>query len=559
VASVPAGFGRLLWIGPVAFFIAACAASVLDVEYSADTWIGLAAGRHLQAHLDWGRFWQTFPLLDPFSYTFFQQPWVNQNWFASLGYYRIYERYGPSAVVHVTWALAALVHVCVLAAVYLRTRSWLAAWLAAGVAALGMRDFLEPRAAIAGLTCAAVLWMLLCAVEGQRERRRWWPLVPLLPLLIAWSASHGGFVFGCGVLALYCLHWVFARALRLPRAAGGGQILCIAAILGAAVTLAVALGPYGLRGITHTATIASSSVFRSVTEWQPAWFRIGEEFPPMWRFWGIVAGTAGGLLLLGIAARVAGRRGAPDGGLPPWSLFDAGMVVVTFWMALSARRFAPLFYVISAPVIAIWVMRLVAPLAPRWRDGARPALMVAAGLAAVVLGALTWTAAQRQIVEAYRDQPGADLLDRTRGNALLREAAAFLAEHRMRVRLYTDYGDAALVLFYAPDTRVYIDPRSEQVYSEEHFQRYLALQDAGAPAERLRRGLDASATDAVLLRKARRTRVLQDLLLDAPEWVPVFHNTGYALFLRRGSPALARLEAIERARPERRPAPGPRE
>ena len=102
---------------------------------------------------------------------FYQQAWFNQNWLKPRQFW-IYDRMGASAVTDIAWAIAGSVLVLVLLAVYWRTESWLAGLLAAALVGIGARDFLEPRAAIVGLLCLAALWALICAIEGQRHRRR---------------------------------------------------------------------------------------------------------------------------------------------------------------------------------------------------------------------------------------------------------------------------------------------------------------------------------------------------------------------------------------------------
>lgn len=597
-------FDRVLWIAPVAFFLTASAWSVLDAEFSTDTWMGLAAGRQLLEQLDWCRFYETFPTSDTFSYTFYQQAWFNGNWLSNLGQYWIFDRIGPSAVVYVTWAIAACVQGFVVLAVYWRTESWLAGWLAAAVVGIGGRDFLEPRAAIVGLLCLAALWSLICAIEGQRDRRRWWPIALLPPLLVLWSAAHGGFVFGYGLLALYVGHWLAVRLCRthggstltlilpvlaiaylassganlllfdkpalmrwLPvpayvaywsgirfgksdTAATGQQILSIAAVLIAAIVIAMMLSPFGIESFTHFGKIASGAIYRTVSsEWYPAYSNIGGAAPPMWRFWKILGLTGSGVLLLWLAGKIAPRfstQGAPDRSAAPWSLFDAALVLICVCMTLWARRFAPLLYVLSAPVLAIWVMRLADPLVPHLRGYGIPGLKLGAALAAVVTGWLTWTTAQRDLIDAFKHQPATGILERARGQQHLDQAVRFVGENLIRVNILTDYGDGASVMFYAPLARVFTDARADQLYTEQHYRKYLALMDSRTPANEVRRSLDETDTDAVLVPSWGGVSPLQHTLLFSPDWALVFLNARYTLFLRRGSPPLNRLGELVR-------------
>ncbi len=162
-------------------------------------------------------------------------------------------------------------------------------------------------------------------------------------------------------------------------------------------------------------------------------------------------------------------------------------------------------------------------------------------LAAVVIGWVTWTTAQRDLIHAFKDLPQVGILERSRGNRGLDEAILFLGENRLRVNLLTDYGDGGSVMFYAPLVRVFIDGRSDQLYTEEHFRRYWALMDSRTPPASLLRSLRETKTDGVLARMRGGTGTLQDALLFSPDWVPVFLNRDYMLFLRHDSAALEQL------------------
>ncbi|MFQ5818322.1 MAG: hypothetical protein ACE5H2_10280 [Terriglobia bacterium] len=204
----PRWLSSVLYVGPVLLFLAATAYGILEVHSSTDTWIGLAAGRQILTA-------DEFPTTDTFSYTVYGNVWYNQNWLTHLFQYWLYSRISPNAVIYGTWMMSASVFTLVLLAAYWRSGTWLGALLAASVVGLGCRDFLSARPATTGFFCLAGLWALLCALEGQGDRRRGWPIVLLLPLLLFWGNAHGSFVFGYGVLGLYVGHWFVVRTIRV--------------------------------------------------------------------------------------------------------------------------------------------------------------------------------------------------------------------------------------------------------------------------------------------------------------------------------------------------------
>lgn len=240
---------RLWWLGPLLLYLAACAYGLLVVHGSTDLWIGLAAGRQILTA-------EQFPTRDTFSYTAYGRPWYNQNWLTHVAQYLLYSRLGPNAVIFATWATGLGIFVAVLAAAYWRSRSWPGALLAAAAVAAACRDYLSPRSATVGLLCLALLWALLCALAGQGHRRRHWPIVLLLPLLLVWGNAHGSFLFGYGLLGLYVAHWLIVRTIGKRRAWVFSLVLVPALLLAAGLW-------YGARPFDPARPAASALVFGS--------------------------------------------------------------------------------------------------------------------------------------------------------------------------------------------------------------------------------------------------------------------------------------------------------
>jgi hypothetical protein len=134
-----------------------------------------------------------------------------------------------------------------------------------------------------------------------------------------------------------------------------------------------------------------------------------------------------------------------------------------------------------------------------------------------------------------------------------------VGENQLRVNVLTSYGDGGSVMFHAPLARVFIDGRGDQLYTERHYKRYLALMDGRAPANELRRSLDETGTDAVLVPSWTGLSVLQRTLLSSPDWALVFLNGRYTLFLRRDSSALIQLGELVREGKEWWPHPAEKE
>ncbi len=539
IPTKPNQLSRTLYVGPVLLFVAAAAYGVLEVHPANDTWIGLAAGRQILTA-------DQFPLTDTFSYTAAGRVWYNQNWLTHVLQYWLYETVSPNAVIYGTWTLAGAVFVLTLLAAYWRSGTWVGALLAASVTALGCRDFLSARPATIGFFCIAGLWALLSALEGQGERRRWWPIVLLLPLLLLWGNAHGSFVFGYGVLGLYVVHWGCIRWFRPGLAANGKQIVAIVAVVAAALILTGVFGPFGIQNFIHGGKVAGSAVWRDVAEWRPPYVS-DHNFPPVWRFWVILGGSTGLLLVCALLRLLLPGSNRPD--LPQRkvhvTLFDAAMVVIGLAMTLWARRFAPVFLILAAPIVPTAVVLLLRPLGASWRRNLRSGVTVIAGLLGVGVAIATGSRVHADLIAPYADRRDLSLLERvTCYDITPHDALIFIEKNRLRLNLLAEWSLAGAVMLHAPGAKVFIDGRAQQVYDEPQYRKYQTLfVAANTPHQLMLRILDESETDGVLLRCWERGANLLAALEQSPGWVPVLLDPDYRLFLRVGSRGLEHLSA----------------
>ena len=524
-------------------FVLAAAYGVSVRQYSNDVWISLASGRDILTH---GR----VPTTDPFSYTFADQPWFNQNWLSHLIYYWLYDRIAPGAVVVFKWAVCAGIFVLVLLAGRVRSRSWPAALIAASLVAIASRHFLMPRPVIIGLLSLAGIWAVLSWLIARGRPGPWWPAVFLLPWLMLWGCAHGSFIFGYGLIGLFVACWLLTRIIKpTARSASGKQVLAVAIAAFSALVLTAWLGPYGAENFTHPLKVVGSGTFRGIHEWRPAY--IWSAFPPVWPFWTLV--TLGTASL--VAAWLTGRAGSRSSGKhilspsgPSTNLFDLASVAVGLWMAFWARRFAPLFYIVAAPAVLTWLMLLIKPLSEQARMRWRGTLAGASWLAAAALLTVGLWQGHRDYVAPYSERPGFGLLARSvKQERMPLAMMEFLRRNDLRVNLLTRWVFTGPVMFHAPVAKVFIDGRSQQVYSEEHYKLFWDLWKPrpGAEAAALRT-LDQSGTDAVLMMRVPQARVVAMALAGSEQWAQVLNTGQYDLFMRRRSAGFERLVKLER-------------
>jgi len=541
-----------LHVGLPLFFLACAAYGVLDVHYSTDTWIGLAAGRDILAQ-------PTFPKTDTWTYTFPGRTWINQNWLSHMFSWWLYDRLGANAVAIGTWVVDIAIFTLVLVATRLRCGSWRAAALSAALVALATRDWLSPRPATIQLLLLALLWLSFSALLSQGARPRWWAILLLVPVLLVWPHTHGSFVFGYaatgGFLLCALVPVVFGRQAAISR----GQGAVIVGIALVTAVLSMALSPYGVENLTHPLVVAESQVFRQVNEWLPP-FR-SAPFPPVGSFWGLL-GTALGCVLVVLLLRAWERRGKTDA--PPgvnaraatipragWQglLFDLGAVAIGLGMAMSARRFIALFYVLATPAVVTWLVRLGHGLSANSRRRVVGGLTLLAWPGAALVAYLAVARIYEDIATGFPSGPHFNLLERvTRADQSSRDAAEFFRRNGLQPNLFTEWPLAGALLFDAPGVRVFIDGRAQQLFPEQHVLKYCALlefKDADEP--NVFKILDECGTDAVLAQGAEILGRLTAALDRNPRWFRIIDTPRCHLFVARGTAFAADLGRREHA------------
>ncbi len=563
----PGAFGSLLDIlvraGFLVLFLAGCFTGMSGIHHTNDTWIALATGRYILEHHE-------VPTTDPFSYTFYGKHFFNQNWLTHVAFFWVYERFGPAAVVIFFWLLTSTIYGMMLYACRIRARSWTAALLGAAVAAAASRHYLDIRPQISGYFLLAIFCAVLHYFCVPRPRQRWWPALLVFPILFVWSNAHGSFVFGYGLVAAFVGCWGLSHGFRLflkkmgftpgPGApASLAQVIAISGATAAALVLTIAVGPYHWGNFVHPTLVGSSQVFRNVAEWHPPWEDIRSGLPvwPFWTAFYIMLGAVGvfGLLRLATPKREVAAKGRVVREPPLLTLFDLALVGMGLGMAFFARRFAPLYYICATPSVVTLLARLAYGTAPSLRRYGRVALGVAGWVGAIIVVRMTAGVTYGELVTKYLPAPQFNLLQRyTTAEQNPFDAMELLRPVKGPIDILAEWTVAGLVMFELPQSRVCMDGRSQQVYSEEHYIRFTALFDPQRqdPAQ-IRQFLDqpwvnGARTDAVLLRYGSYdTMPLISLLAGSDDWVPVILSPRSTLFVRRASTVLTELGALERA------------
>ena len=308
----------LVWL-----FLAGAGAAALLAD--GDTGWHIRTGDHILAT-------GGFPRVDLFSFTMEGRPWFAWEWLADVLFALVHQAAGLKGVVFLGGIVIAGT-----AALLFRYMMWLGVNVL--VAILGLFAALSP-ATIHWLSRPHMLtWGLLLLtlwlLEADRRRpsrRVYW----LVPLVIVWTNTHGGFVAALIVIAIYLVGssveelWTeraSGKAWTFPAAArryGGLLLLCLAGTL---------MNPYGYQLHEHIgAYLQSDFILKHVQEFQSPDFR-GETM----KIYELVL-----LLSVLLAGRMLVRR----------QVTSALLVLAWAHASLASVRHMPLFMIVAVPFLA---------------------------------------------------------------------------------------------------------------------------------------------------------------------------------------------------------------
>ncbi len=292
-----------------------------------DLWWHLAAGREIiQTKTLW--------LVDDWSFSSAGNVWRNHEWLSDIIFYSWASIFGVTSLVYWKWLLVILTFLGLQRVLHRASGSLAASFVCAGFAIAIAAPFIDVRPHLYSLLNFSILLLLL---YGKRAAT--WPLALLF---VVWVNLHGGFFFGIMALGILLFPWRDINPATVKSALGVGMF-CV---------LACMLNPSGIKSFLYPLTYAfdSSSPFRSLGEWLSP-FKPGGIQSPLF-FWAIPAALLSALayLIPQIRRSIA----------IPWEgLLLCGL---TLAMALTSRRFVPLFgmsfALVLAPLLGLALRRL---------------------------------------------------------------------------------------------------------------------------------------------------------------------------------------------------------
>ena len=385
------------------------------------------------------------PSADPFSFTWYGQPWTPHEWLSELLIYLLVTGLGRIGALFV-FGLFPVAIFWVLAAALTRSARArvlsLALPFALGAFVLIGYVTLRPQA-VSWLMMSVLLWALLGA-RPDRPRR----LLLLIPFFVLWANLHGVYVIGLGVVGVYTLFTLLGRTPMSP--ARGWVLATLAGVIGASM-----LTPAGAIGILYPLRYVDAGDWglANIQEWQSPNFHEPAHI---------------GFLLLIVAVGLSGGRGTP------------GWLVALSWigvaLGLLALRNAPIAVVFSMPALVLGLEtrlrdrdagRTRRPMAPSRALGRRvmelaAAMMIVVGSAAVLIPRDLNASIDKNLATRF-PVAGIDRLLEVAPDANL------LAEY--------GWGGYAISRIYADGGRVFVDGRND-MYGQEVLEDYSAIRAA---------------------------------------------------------------------------------
>jgi hypothetical protein len=384
---------------------------------------------------------------DVFSFTRAGQPFLPFEYGSELVYASAYKAAGLAGVAVLAGLILALTYA--LAARFLIRRGGdpLLAYLVSMAAAVLSAAHWLARPHLFTLLLVVVLLELL-----QHTTRRALPLY--VPLFIVWANLHGGFSFGCILIAIYALGEGLEGLLQ-----GGDRGLWLARAKHHAAALAVALAsslvnPFGYRLLAHVfGFFGNSAILRQTQEFMSPDFHT-------------VNGKIFLLALLGVIAALAWSRRRPT---MPVLL----VLLVTIAFSLLSQRNIELFALTALPLLALhldaeWrampLLRRAKAVFEREHAGRYPGAGAAVVVVLLTVVALAGGSVARTVL----------VPDRFDDKAFPVRAVAEAREARLEGRMFNNFIWGGYLLQAWPEQRVFIDGGTDH-YGEKLFNEYIRV------------------------------------------------------------------------------------
>ncbi len=468
----------------------------------------------------------SIPLTDPYSFTYFGQPWVAHEWLTELIFHGI-ERTGGFNALRWLPALAAAANFMLLYAIARRlTGKESSAALATLLFFIPMLPSFTLRPQIFTYLCFSFFMLALVDFKYLRSTRLlWW----LPALMLLWVNLHGAYMLGFALLGAFIVteagnHWLFP--VRQSRSAQRLGMLCGVT---AVAILASLLNPQGARMLLYPfETVAMEASRGLIAEWHSPDFH---ELLPRVSLLGMFAYV--------LAAIYARRK--PDltevvlplllivAGLSAWRHLPLMSIVLLTFFCAMLRQLRP-----SELLLRHWTTLRQAGLrrvfafrraASNQTEARRRPVRAGQPVTRAQAGAIHWLLLVAVVIAGASGALRTEHAGHT-SKFVARGAADYVLTHGLSGRLLNDYDLGGYLIYRLwPTHKVYIDGRAD-LYGDDFLKAYFRL-DKGH--EGWEKTIDEQAIDIVIYARAA---ALPQLLLASGRFTQVYADAHHLVLVR---------------------------
>ncbi|MDP3836651.1 MAG: hypothetical protein Q8Q67_00920 [bacterium] len=392
------------------------------------------------------------PTINYYNYTLAGDKWVDHEWLLNLAMFKVFE-FGGFSGLHIIFALLVLLIVYL---AWQRTREFNGKSIAGSVISLALIALAiwasRPHLGIRVQEFALLLILLLLyAIDLFPLKTRLFCFLPLV--FIFWANIHGSFILGLGILFAYSVYLWAQPLLRriaflhnLLHSKYSKQDKIISSVVLSLSLLGTLINPYGVKLYAFLGGYTNTFYMKHISEWQ------GQSSIPL--YYPQLVYLAIFVSFVGIFLYI--NRGNKNN----QSLWDWGVSLLFFVLALRSRRHFPIFAFASLPLLVLAVKQMIAGAQLKLSNRLKKiitVLMIAAVLLAFISLAIRLPVKQGSINDGCETKyPCA--------------AVSFLKQQTemQDLRLLNEFNWGGYLLYAYPERQIFIDGRMPQASYKEH-------------------------------------------------------------------------------------------
>jgi hypothetical protein len=465
-----------------ALLIAALFVAIRDFGVDPDLWWHLKVGQDILSSHHW-------PAADNYSFTAAGTPWMAYEWLGDTLLAAVQRAWGLRGLLAIDLAIGGSVVLALYALASIRSRNSKAAFVSCGLLLFLTEVSFSLRPQMLGYLFLILTLIALERFRQGRPRMLW--LLP--PLFLVWVNTHGTFIVGLFVFAVYALgglveiHWGGLESRRWTPS----ERVRLGWVFTASLA-ALAVTPYGtkLAGYPFDMAFGQPVNLANILEWQPMPFNL----PVGKLFLALLVG----FLLAQFALRLT------------WQMAEMILFLAGITAACLHARLLLIFVPFAAPLFAVILSRWMSPYEP-----GKDKFLLNAILMIVIIAAVG------------RYFPSQAQLERRVAEHWPVKAVAYLEQHPQPRPMFNNYTYGGY-LVYALDGRnkVFVDGRADIYERTGVLADYRSITWLEPKALALLRAYNVQSC------LIERNEPLATLLSASSQWKRVYADEMSALFVR---------------------------